>query len=1418
MYHPSSIIHRIVVSVHRPFIVRSSSVHRPITGAHRTDDGPTQRSAGSGSWGTCSCLQAGDGVFVCEFPSTGCMLVLAKRAHDLAYPWSSFPRVWSDLNCARGMMRAILLLVACTALVRAAPTEPAHSIAAFRAPVILPGEVHVRDEADVASFAGFDGLTVMRVLGEDVCTNQDLADQDCFAVLQFLIAMYGTAHSGGGVHSFFFTSPHTPVDRHPVRPWLNNAMLGHGAGTFTPNTCVSQKLLSPSSSGVHTQVDVPTTEDGLRVDRDAFFGTVCKTHGINECQEVFTAISGKTPLPRTQKVYINHDVNLPVTVDGQQRELIIAPKENPFFSCQRFCDAHALSEGDCAVLTTEAVGLYAISLRARILQCTDVHFAVVGPEEAQAFLVAFYVWSPSREWSAQAYNEEACAETGDTDGPGDPLKVLYPTSGDVVVVAPSDNPMHHNTNDVANNVRVSLSGRSMDRPRLLRVSLNSYPVFLHDHVMDFSLVHVNLSLLKVGTWCLLVQAGDVVVDEENGGLAVQWSPVHHSIFDVVPATLYHPTLHVLTHEMGLRRVGHVPVDGLRPRQRPLRVVHVTSLGGLDGQSRVLVAAALNMDPQRVDVTFISTKEDVPPADILEKLAAQDIDYLHIPLVIPAELYHGEWKGSMEPLVLLLSQAQSFDEIESDQVRGIVGTLLAALRGADVVTFTNIARRVVEDTVVALTARLANVPIILCDPGNLEQSHVPTVHGVTGLLVPSYRAKRHWEEAQVAVPIHVLWPGSALEPQLETPIGLSFDDGVTIVAFVGRLHPVKSPGMFLRAAAQVLHRTERSLKFVVIGDGSLRLPLETMAREHFRFPQDAFEFLGKMTNEDLCEWLRQRADVVVHTTLLNETFGLSIVEGMSAGASVVTFGVGGISDFLSIDDDSHHGYIVPEPSAESLAATVERAIEERHAHGQHSQVGARARAFIHDHNLTVTGMARRFEELYEQLVQRLPPQSLDHRWTMSNLGRDSEGVWAFNHANNVRWANTSVGVEHTWYMTQQRLRQHRGVPMNECCCGNCILLDDKSQADVAAKALEFRRQLFLPFFKERASVQYSHLTQAVDKAGERPTMMFPKRMGPFPVSSTVRGTFCLTSLHKLQHDIEQLTYLVESGKLPASPFEEVVTNYTAVWKIEHERNSDDLDRYIFLGDEHLEKIGTTYNMLLYLPLPSKTSASPHALNPLLNYAQIERDYFAHAPGFTFIDQLLAPETLLALRSFLLESTIFFDVKQGYLGAYHNEGLSGPLLRQLERELKQFMPRIFRHDLPLVNMWSYKCDQRYVEGLNVHADAALVNFNIWLTEDEANLDPSSGGLIVYLTPAPVEWDFAAFNALESRTKIYAFLESVGAEKIVVPFRSNRAVVFHSQLFHESDRFRFKKGYKNRRINLTLLFGYLENSESRVSHAVE
>jgi hypothetical protein len=47
------------------------------------------------------------------------------------------------------------------------------------------------------------------------------------------------------------------------------------------------------------------------------------------------------------------------------------------------------------------------------------------------------------------------------------------------------------------------------------------------------------------------------------------------------------------------------------------------------------------------------------------------------------------------------------------------------------------------------------------------------------------------------------------------------------------------------------------------------------------------------------------------------------------------------------------------------------------------------------------------------------------------------------------------------------------------------------------------------------------------------------------------------------------------------------------------------------------------------------------------------------------------------------------------------------------------------------------------------------------------------------------------------------------VKVPYRANRAVIFDSDLFHETDRIAFKEGYLNRRLNITLLYGRRETA---------
>ena len=43
-----------------------------------------------------------------------------------------------------------------------------------------------------------------------------------------------------------------------------------------------------------------------------------------------------------------------------------------------------------------------------------------------------------------------------------------------------------------------------------------------------------------------------------------------------------------------------------------------------------------------------------------------------------------------------------------------------------------------------------------------------------------------------------------------------------------------------------------------------------------------------------------------------------------------------------------------------------------------------------------------------------------------------------------------------------------------------------------------------------------------------------------------------------------------------------------------------------------------------------------------------------------------------------------------------------------------------------------------------------------------------------------------------------------------KENRAVIFNSNLFHETDHYEFEEGYENCKINVTMLFGNRRNAQ--------
>lgn len=213
-----------------------------------------------------------------------------------------------------------------------------------------------------------------------------------------------------------------------------------------------------------------------------------------------------------------------------------------------------------------------------------------------------------------------------------------------------------------------------------------------------------------------------------------------------------------------------------------------------------------------------------------------------------------------------------------------------------------------------------------------------------------------------------------------------------------------------------------------------------------------------------------------------------------------------------------------------------------------------------------------------------------------------------------------------------------------------------------------------------------------------------------------------------------------------------------------------------------------------------------LNPANDATTIESAWGSARPKIVVVDDLLTGDALKALRRFCWRSTIWnSSYGGGYLGAFPEDGFAPAVLARASAELRARFPTIFRR-LPLKLWWAFKCESG-APGIGVHADFAAVNVNFWITPDAANLDAESGGLKIWNVPAPLGWDYQKYNA--DPAAIRGFLARAGAKSLIVPYRANRAVIFDSNLFHETHRPRFKDGYLNRRINITLLYGLRESA---------
>jgi len=285
-----------------------------------------------------------------------------------------------------------------------------------------------------------------------------------------------------------------------------------------------------------------------------------------------------------------------------------------------------------------------------------------------------------------------------------------------------------------------------------------------------------------------------------------------------------------------------------------------------------------------------------------------------------------------------------------------------------------------------------------------------------------------------------------------------------------------------------------------------------------------------------------------------------------------------------------------------------------------------------------------------------------------------------------------------------------------------------------------------------------------------------------------------SKNKLKHDIEQISYLLKK-KIVSKKFNNIVKKYKFIYS-SLPKNSDHTDIFT-LSKEFTYKLGPTFNNLIYYQPPDIIEKKIINDNNKVVEINSKKKF-----KYMVIDDFLNKEVLDKLYSFCLTNSIWneFDYKNGYIGSFIENGFNAPLLLQISEEIRLQYPEILKK-FPLTKAWAFKCNNQ-MKGIKIHADFAAININFWITPDKANLNKKTGGLLIWDKEAPKNWDFKKYN--NNHLAIKNFLKKKKSKMKRIKYKSNRVIIFNSNLFHASDNFNFKKNYENRRINITLLYG--------------
>jgi len=327
------------------------------------------------------------------------------------------------------------------------------------------------------------------------------------------------------------------------------------------------------------------------------------------------------------------------------------------------------------------------------------------------------------------------------------------------------------------------------------------------------------------------------------------------------------------------------------------------------------------------------------------------------------------------------------ELRRDQIRaGRLPLRSALVAAAYVIQLTWRLRRLRPDLVHTnslkaaiyggLAARLAGVPVVWHVRDRITEDYLPSA------AVRLVRAFARWVPAGIIAnsrtTLDTLGPLRCPTAVVPSPIDPALLDRPRpprgnrpfTAAMVGRLAPWKGQDVFLEAFAKAFPGgPERAL---VVGSalfGERLYERELRACTSRLGLTDRVEFTG--FTDDVAGQL-DRADVLVHASVIPEPFGLVVVEGMAAGLPVIAADAGGPAEVITNEVD---GLLCPPANVDALATALQRlAADEDLGARLAANARARADAFTPDRVApNVTDLYRRATGARQERIHRFGSQ-------------------------------------------------------------------------------------------------------------------------------------------------------------------------------------------------------------------------------------------------------------------------------------------------------------------------------------------------------------------------------------------------------------------------------------------------------------